>query len=82
LYRLSSFRTVRRSRACSSASVGGIATGAGRAVILGKMGVSGIIVLRDTGVVGVVSVGVFEEDRDAEGNETMRLAVLRFAKCI
>ena len=61
--------------------VGGAATGAGRAVRLGKMGASGIV-LRDTGVVGVVGVGVFEEDRNAEGNETMCHAVLRFAKCV
>jgi hypothetical protein len=43
------------------------------------MGVSGIDL--STGVVGVVSVGVPEEDRDAEGSEMMRLgslAVLRW----
>ena len=46
-------------------------TAAGRTVRLGKMGVSGI--LRDTGVVGVVSASVLEEGRDAEGNETCTL---------
>ncbi len=54
--------------------MGGVATGAGRAA---KLGVSGV--LWDIGIVGVVSVDMFEE-RDAEGNETMRLAVLRFVK--
>jgi len=48
------------------------------------MGVSGMVL--GTGVVGVVSMGVPEEDRDAEGSEMMRLgglAVLRwFIICV
>lgn len=57
--------------------MGGVVTGEMGAVRSGKMGARGI--LRDT-VVGVASVGVFEEDRDAEGNERLRLTVLRLLK--
>ncbi len=49
-----------------------------RAVRPSKMGVSGVLL--DTGVVGVVGMGVFEVDLDREGNEMVRLAVLRFVK--
>jgi hypothetical protein len=48
----------------------------GRAVRLDKIGVSGV----DASVIGVVGAGVLEEDRDTEGNDTVRLAVLRLVK--
>jgi hypothetical protein len=44
------------------------------------MGVSGA--LPNTGVVGIVVAGVFEEDRVREGNDTVRLAILRPVKFV
>jgi len=46
---------------------------------LDKIGVSGI--LPDAGVVGIVGAGVLEEDRDKEGNVTLRLAVPTLVRC-
>jgi hypothetical protein len=54
--------------------------GAERANRLGKIGVSGI--LPDTGVVGIVTAGVLDEDQDMEGNDMVHLAMLRPVKCV
>ena len=54
-----------------------IVPGIGRAVRLDKIGVSGV--LSDAGVVGA---GVLEEDRHTEGNDIVRLAVLKLVKCV
>ena len=55
--------------------------GAGNAIRLGKIGVSGTD--PDNGVLGVEGVGVFEVDLDAEGSDTVRqvtvLVLVKFA---
>ena len=56
-----------------------IVAGIGRAIRLDKIGISGV--LSDTGVVGIVGAGVLEDNWHTDGDDIVRLGVLKLVKC-